>query len=149
MIVTLHGGISLYAMQLALSFFGLIFSMLMISTDHDVGTYFPLMTGIVGYWFPSPILLSLKSDSKKIMSNPMVLLFLTQTSLSFLCLLFSCVMLYYDGNPSIYLPVISTVVTIWLPHPSLTQQDENTMNNAVPHSVTCDNDNPYSILNDV
>jgi hypothetical protein len=119
MIVTLHGGMSVYAIQLLLSFLGIGFSMLMISSNHDVGSYYPVVTSILGYWLPSPILLSMKSDSSKLASNPFVLLFGTQVALSFLTLSFSGLMLYNDGDSAVFLPVITGIVGIWLPHPTL------------------------------
>lgn len=119
MIVTLHGGMSVYAIQLLLSFLGIGFSMLMISSNHDVGSYYPVVTSILGYWLPSPILLSMKSESSKLVSNPIVLLFGTQVALSFLTLSFSGLMLYNDGDSAVFLPVITGIVGIWLPHPTL------------------------------
>ncbi len=125
MIITLHGGMSVYTIQLSLSFLGLFFSMVMISSNHDVGTYLPMMTSIVGYWLPSPILLSMKTDSTKITTNPIILLFSTQVLLSCFTLLFSCTMLYYDGDAAVFLPVITGIVAIWLPHPSLNELTQN------------------------
>lgn len=127
MIVTLHGGISVYAIQLLLSFLGMGFSMLMITSNHDAGSYYPVVTSILGYWLPSPILLSLKSDSSKLVSNPIVLLFGTQVFLSFLTLCFSGAMLFYDGESETYLPVITGVVAIWLPHPTLGESSDDLM----------------------
>lgn len=127
MIVTLHGGLSLYTIQMILSFSGLLFSTIMIGTNHDIGVYYPVMTSILGYWFPSPMLLSIKIDSTKITSNPHVMLFGTQCLMSFIVLMFSSIMLYYDGQPSTFLPVITGIVAMWFPHPSL--ESEPNVNN--------------------
>jgi hypothetical protein len=47
------------------------------------------------------------------------LLFGTQVMLSFMTLCFSGIMLYHEGDSATYLPVITGIVGIWLPHPTL------------------------------
>jgi len=36
-------------------------------------------------------------------------------------------MLYYDGKSETYLPVITGVVAIWLPHPTLEESKDDSM----------------------
>lgn len=45
---------SLFAVQTFFSFIGVTFSIIMLSVGKDPSIYLPILTGIIGYWVPSP-----------------------------------------------------------------------------------------------
>ena len=44
----------LFAAQVSISSTTLLFSMFMLHKGKDAGVYLPMISGIVGYWLPSP-----------------------------------------------------------------------------------------------
>lgn len=44
----------LFIAQTAFSAIGVLFSISMLATGNDASIYLPILTGIIGYWVPSP-----------------------------------------------------------------------------------------------
>lgn len=109
---------AVFGMQFVMSFMGLTFTMLMISTGRDADIYMPVMTSIVGYWLPSPVR-SLVSDRG---TNSHLLVFATQAAMSMMTLVFSGYMLYFNAETTVFLPIVTSILAYWLPNPNYLEQ---------------------------
>lgn len=106
----------LFTMQFLMSFMGLSFSMMMTVSTKRYDIYLPVMTSIVGYWLPSPMLLVNSPYGK----NTHNFIFITQATMSMCALIFCGSVLYLGEQTEIFLPIMTGVMAYWLPCPTLT-----------------------------
>lgn len=132
------------------------------------GIYLPIITGISGYWLPSPsnatnsneksfneqlteqitnqitnqINISNENKIKKKVNN----IFIIQTIISLMIMGFCMFMLVYNKEcnvQGVYLPILTGISTYWVPSPGTisTDKQEHKINNNDDKSETSTNDN--------
>lgn len=67
--VKLTGASALFLAQTVFSLLGTVFAIGMLATGHDAGIYLPILTGILGFWMPSPSG-SFKDTAKSLQQPP-------------------------------------------------------------------------------
>jgi hypothetical protein len=101
------------------------------------GIYLPIITGISGYWLPSPsnsnkiINSNSQTDNNNLTSFYKIKkkinnIFIIQTIVSILIMIFCMGMLIYNKEcnvQGVYLPILTGISTYWVPSPGVTSND--------------------------
>lgn len=134
--------LAVFSLQSIMSILGLGFAVTMIAKTDQDEVYVPVMTSIVGFWLPSP----LASVTSKLTTSPLMYVFFMQSIVCSLVLLFCGSMLLLGGQTSIFLPIITGVMSYWLPSPVLQSLSTTSNNNNSNNNVQ---DTEFSLLSNV
>jgi len=110
-----NANFAVFGMQFFMSFMGLTFTMVMIGAGKNIEVYAPVMTSIVAYWLPSPL------QGWRLNTRPDLLLLGSQSLISTTTLVFSGTMLFFGGQTSVFLPIVTSIMAYWLPNPTFNQ----------------------------
>lgn len=133
--------LAVFSLQSIMSILGLAFAVTMIVKTEKDEVYVPVLTSIVGFWLPSP----LASVTSKITTSPAMYVFLMQSIICSLVLLFCGTMLLLGSPTSIFLPIITGVMAYWLPSPAMREN----LTNPTTQSANILSETEFSLLQNV